>query len=311
MKDDKIVFSLLLKAGGVILGLLILLSLFSGGLFLPAAFQALSTIFMISLGILFLLIFIPFLVITIMGKDVTLSGGSSLVKDGVLRYEYYEDGKKKRKNVNIENIDKYLNEFKKMNLFDDIVLIKDDYSKKANANNLLIEYKGQKISLSKLNKDNKNLYNRLVQFFDSISDKDIAALQFRLKSFVEKDVLLNQGRDVVKQLQELDRQIKDEDIKIQIDEVIHNIRNNESKIDNDYQIRRLYENYLGMLVEICKNYAVLEKHKTDENSLINTRKNLMETLMLINTAFKKIKNLEDEEEESEVKTIEEVLNQKQ
>ena len=61
-------------------------------------------------------------------------------------------------------------------------------------------------------------------------------------------------------------------------------------------------------MDICNNYAVLEKHNTSPGSLSKTRQNLLETFALIDAAIDKAENKDEVEIEAEVKSIEEVLN---
>ncbi|MBO7676250.1 MAG: hypothetical protein J6S49_01860, partial [Erysipelotrichaceae bacterium] len=135
---DLPVFSMLIKAGAIILVLLFVLAAIASAttgisMFDPEIFAMLSTIFKIALGVLGLLILIPFIVVIFFKKgDVSLNGPSALVKDNALRYDAYENGKKRKKTFDIRNIDKYLNTYKQMYVIDNMILSKPDASKKAN-----------------------------------------------------------------------------------------------------------------------------------------------------------------------------------
>ena len=253
--------------------------------------------------LLFLVLCTIFIVPAINGKGNTSYRQSVLVKDGILRYE---DENHKKKDVDLTNIDNYLNEYKSMKLFDGITLTKHDYNKKSSASNLEIDYEDKKMALKYLYKNNYDLYNRLCAFLEDISDKDMVSLEFRLNSYIKQDEIRTSGKNAALDLRNLYNQIKDEEIRKQLNEVIDNIKNNESQIDSDERYRRLYENYLTLLVDICKNYALLEKLNNDPASLSKTKKSLLETLALINAAFGKLEY--NEEPEAETTTVEEVLN---
>ncbi|MBR3252285.1 MAG: hypothetical protein IKF80_11325, partial [Erysipelotrichaceae bacterium] len=81
----------------------------------------------------------------------------------------------------------------------------------------------------------------------------------------------------------------------------------QDRIENNDMVRKLYEKYLKLLVNICDNYALLEKYNTSPNDLIKTKQNLLETFTLIDAALDKAENKDEAEIEAEVKNIEEVL----
>lgn len=278
-------------------------------LFDPTILKMLSDIFIIALGVLGLLFLIPFIVIVFIKKgEVNLTGPSALVKDNALRYDVYENGKKRKKTFDIRNIDKYLNTYKQMYVIDNMILSKPDTSKKANANTLQIELPDKsKMSLRNLSVSDKDLYNRLCAFLDSISDLDEIALQFRLGSLVQKETIINSANEAIGSLKTLRRQIKDEEVTDQLDKTIEKLSSDQDRIENNDTVRKLYEKYLKLLVDICNNYAVLEKHNTDPNNLIKTKQNLLETFALIDVALDKAENKDEIEIEAEAKNIEEVM----
>ena len=307
-------FGFLIKAGAIILALLFVLALITSAttgipLFDPAILKMLSDIFIIALVVLGLLLLIPFIVIVfIMKGEVHMTGPSALVKDYALRYDAYEDGKKKKKTFDIRNIDKYLSEYKQMYVIDAIILTKPDKNKKANANTLYIELPDKtKMSLRNLSVEDKDLYNRLCAFLDSIHDLDEIALQFRLGSLVQKETIINSAKEAINSLKALRRQIQDEEVTDQLDKTIEKLSNDQDRIENNDMVRKLYERYLKLLVDICNNYAVLEKYNTAPNNLIRTKQNLLETFALIDAALDKAESKDEAEIEAEVKSIEEVL----
>ena len=307
-------FGFLIKAGAIILALLFVLALITSAttgipLFDPAILKMLSDIFIIALVVLGLLLLIPFIVIVfIMKGEVHMTGPSALVKDYALRYDAYEDGKKKKKTFDIRNIDKYLSEYKQMYVIDGMILTKPDKNKKANANTLYIELPDKtKMSLRNLSVEDKDLYNRLCAFLDSIHDLDEIALQFRLGSLVQKETIINSAKEAINSLKALRRQIQDEEVTDQLDKTIEKLSSDQDRIENNDMVRKLYERYLKLLVDICNNYAVLEKYNTAPNNLVKTKQNLLETFALIDAALDKAESKDEAEIEAEVKSIEEVL----
>ncbi|MBO7697843.1 MAG: hypothetical protein J6S38_02260, partial [Erysipelotrichaceae bacterium] len=224
----------------------------------------------------------------------------------------YEDGKKKKKTFNIYNIDKYLTTYRQMYVIDNMILRKPDPSKKGNANTLQIELPDKtKMSLRQLSVEDRDLYNRLCAFLDSISDLDEIALQFRLADLIQKETIINSANETIRSLKMKRNQIQDEEVLKQLDSTIEKISDEQDRIDNNDTVRKLYEKYLKLLVDICDNYALLEKHNTDPKSLIKTKKNLLETFALIDAALDKADIQGDSEVEAEVKNIEEVLTKNQ
>ena len=307
-------FGFLIRSGAIILALLFVLALLTSAttgipLFDPAILKMLSNVFMIALGVLGLLLLIPFVVIVFIKKgEVHLTGPSALVKDYALRYDAYEDGRKKKKTFDIRNIDRYLNEYKQMYVIENMILSKPDRNKKANANTLFIELPDKtKTSLRNLSVEDKDLYNRLCAFLDSIHDLDEIALQFRLGSLVQKETIINSAKEAIDSLKALRRQIKDGEVIEQLDKTIEKLSSDQDRIENNDMVRKLYERYLKLLVDICNNYAVLEKYNTAPNSLSKTKQNLLETFALIDAALDKAENKDEVQIEAEVKNIEEVL----
>jgi hypothetical protein len=195
-----------------------------------------------------------------------------------------------------------------MYVIDNMILSKPDTSKKANANTLQIELPDKtKMSLRNLSVADKDLYNRLCAFLDSISDLDEIALQFRLGSLVQKETIINSANEAINSLKALRRQIRDEEVMDQLDKTIEKLSSDQDRIENNDTVRKLYEKYLKLLVDICNNYAVLEKHNTDPNNLIKTKQNLLQTFALIDAALDKAENKDEIEIEAEVNSIEEVM----
>ena len=65
-------------------------------------------------------------------------------------------------------------------------------------------------------------------------------------------------------------------------------------------MRKLYDNYMDMLVEILKNYATLEKHEKRPEELNKAKEKLLQTFELINSAFDALISGKEEEKIEEL-----------
>ena len=192
----------------------------------------------------------------------------------------------------------------KMYLPDDLRLYKADPNKKSSAINLMVETSDKrKLSLKDLYFEDADQYNRICAFLDRISDKDEIDLEFRLRKYVAQENILYAGEDAVRTFKELRKEISDKTIKAQIDRTIENIRKTSTcidQIDRDDQMRKLYDNYMDMLVEILKNYATLEKHEKRPEELNKAKEKLLQTFELINSAFDALISGKEEEKIEEL-----------
>lgn len=320
--NDRSVFWFLIQSGSVILGLLLFLAFITSlktgiSMFDPAILKMIGDIFKISLVILGILIF-SMMFFAIKWGNTPVAPKSTLIKDNALRYEVKDGRRKYRKTFDLTNIDNYLMEYNEMIIFDDIRIYKQDKTKKSNALNLMVELPDKrKLSLRDLNNQDSDLYNRIGAFLDDIHNKDSIALSFHLRTYVNEEKIVHDGENTINDLKILKKKIKDSDIDEQIDLTISNIQKTRELIKQvgySDKLRKLYEHYLSMLVEILDNYEMLERHKADEAQLKEAKDRLLQTFSLINGAITGLLENKEGEEfdelEAESKTAQEMLSSK-
>ena len=240
------------------------------------------------------------------------ASSSVLIKDNELRYEYIdENNKKKRKSFSLTKINDYLLTYKEMNIIDDIKLIKKDLDSKPNANTLFVEFaNGEKISLKELNKKDADIYNKVAKFLDYISDKDDLKMVFQMRNYVNKENIINSGKEKIKDIKDIRSRLLDGELKVQCDDIIININQIENNIDaiNDLnKTRKLYDNYLPMLLEIGKNYINLQNHELRKEELEKAKEKMLTSTRMVNDAFETIladkKEVEKETEQVNIKAV--------
>lgn len=306
--SDVVLF--FLKIGAFFLGLLLILFFITSAvtgisMFNEEIMKLLTVLFGITVFIVIILALALVGAIFGLSKSPVRNTGSMVVKDNALKYEYRdENSRKRKKSFSLTNIDRYLNDYKEMYLPDDLRLYKADPNKKSSAINLMVETSDKrKLSLKDLYFEDADQYNRICAFLDRISDKDEIDLEFRLRKYVAQENILYAGEDAVRTFKELRKEISDKTIKAQIDKVVENIRKTSTcidQIDRDDQMRKLYDNYMDMLVEILKNYATLEKHEKRPEELNKAKEKLLQTFELINSAFDALISGKEEEKIEEL-----------
>jgi len=321
--EGKYAAKLLMRFGLIVLGLLLALfivaSVVSGvSLTNPAILKMFVDIFGISVGIIALLGVAFFAAAIFLMRSPAQKSGSMVVKDGSMKYEYRDENNRiRKKTVNLSNIDKYLNDYKEMNIIDDLKLYKKDKSKKANVMTMFIEKPdGKVLSLKDLYFEDKNEYNRIGAFLDRIAKKDEIDLEFRLRKYVAVDNIINSGREKILVLKDYKRQIKDKDVVNGISEIINDITDMEDDIAaiEDYdKVRKLYDNYLGMMIGILDNFQNLEKYEKRPEELAKAKQQLLQSFKLIDSAFEALKTGKAEEKfeelEADVTTHEEIVKE--
>lgn len=314
---------LLMRFGLIVLGLLLALfivaSVVSGvSLTNPAILKMFVDIFGISVGIIALLGVAFFAAAIFLMKSPAQKSGSMIVKDGSMKYEYRDENNRvRKKTVNLSNIDRYLNDYKEMNIIDYLKLFKKDKSKKANVMTMFIEKPdGKALSLRDLYFEDKNQYDRIGAFLDRISKKDEIDLEFRLRKYVAVDNIINSGKEKILVLKNYKRQIKDKDIVEGISEIIDDINDMEDDIAaiEDYdKVRKLYDNYLGMMIGILDNFENLEKYEKRPEELEKAKQQLLQSFKLIDSAFEALKTgkaeKKFEELEADVTTHEQIVKE--
>ena len=114
--DGKYISKLLVRFGLIVLGILVVLfiitSMVTGvSLLNSEIIRMFVDIFGISVGIIALLVIALFVAAIFLNKSPSRSTGSMVVKNGALNYEYRDENNRlRKKTVNLNNIDKYLND---------------------------------------------------------------------------------------------------------------------------------------------------------------------------------------------------------
>ena len=321
--EPNFVSKLLVRFGLVLLGILVVLfvitSLTTGiSLFNSEIIKMFVDLFGISVAIVALLTIAIFVAAIFLNKSPVQSTGSMVVKDGALKYEYRDENNKvRKKTINLNNIDKYLNDYKVMNIIDNLKLFKKDRSKKSNAMNLLVEGLDSKSkSLRDLYFEDEDEYNRIGAFLDRISKKDEIDMEFRLRKYVAIDNIINSGQEIIQRLNECKREIRSKEVINGVNEIISDIKDMEKIIDqiDDYdKVRKLYDNYLNMVMDILNNYRNLEKYEKRPEELKKASDQLLQTFALIDSAFEALKSGKAEEKfeelDADVQSLEEITKE--
>ena len=118
-KKQTGLFKIYLYGALIILALLLLLTVFASiitgsSLIDFIDIEALSIIYITCLIILACLFLFGWIMYKLITKFTPVNKSSVIYKDNTLRYEYVENGKKKRNTFNIDVIDEYLNKYKTM-----------------------------------------------------------------------------------------------------------------------------------------------------------------------------------------------------
>lgn len=248
----------------------------------------LTTILVLSLVILGVLGLIVFTGALIMGRNTVVSSRSTLIKDGTIRYEYEDEkGRKKKKNVDLKHIDEFLSQYSELYMIRDTKLYKEDRKAKPNVNTLFVDLgDGRKMSLKKLNNEDPDLYDQIGAFLDRIQDKDVIDLSFRMRKYAAEEDLILQGRDIISQMKAQRKRISDKEVRKQLDDTMEKLAGCEDQIiDNTDKIRKLYDHYLPMLVQIIEEYIVMESRDRRIVDISSSKKKVLDTLTLIGSAL--------------------------
>ncbi len=248
----------------------------------------LTTILVLSLVILGVLGLIVFTGALIMGRNTVVSSRSTLIKDGTIRYEYEDEkGRKKRKNVDLKHIDEFLSQYSELYMIRDTKLYKEDRKAKPNVNTLFVDLgDGGKMSLKKLNNEDPDLYDQIGAFLDRIQDKDVIDLSFRMRKYAAEEDLILQGRDIIAQMKAQRKRISDKEVRKRLDDTVEKLAGCEDQIiDNTDKIRKLYDHYLPMLVQIIEEYIVMESRDRRIVDISSSKKKVLDTLTLIGSAL--------------------------
>lgn len=303
MKKERSTFPIFLYAAAFMLTLLLVLGILTSfktgiSLFNKEVMAVLSSIFMISLFILGILALSVFLAAIFMGKKTPSSGGSTLIKDGTLRYDGKDEkGRKKKVTIDISKIDKFLTEYSELYMIKDTRLFKEDKKARANANTLMVMLPDEKkMSLHELSKSDKELYDQICRFLDRIKNKDSIDLSFRMRKYAAEEDLVLSGQQTAEKLKLLARKVKNREVKEKVNDTADRIiRNQEYIYDNSDKLRKLYDHYLPMLMQIVSDYITMEGHDKKLVDLSSSKGRLMDTLKLIDSVFVSFEKDEDPE----------------
>lgn len=293
MKKERSTFPIFLYAAAFMLSLLLILGILTSfktgiSLFDKEVLSVLSSIFMISLFILGILALSVFITAIFSGKKTPSAGGSTLIKDGFLRYETRDEkGRKKKATVDITKIDRFLNEYSELYMIKGTKLFKEDKKAKGNANTLkVVLADDRKMSMNELSKTDKQLYDQICRFLDRIKNKDSIDLSFRMRKYAAEEDLVLSGRDTAEKLRLLARKIKDKEVKEKTSDTAQRIIDNENNIyDHSDRLRKLYDHYLPMLLQIVSDYITMEGHDKKLVDLSSSKRRLLDTLKLIDSVF--------------------------
>lgn len=315
--DTKLMTSIFIKGSLVILALLIVLSFIAAlvnGVPFTAFREVIKVIFPISMFIL-LILFISVLIGAIFKVKTTPEVKPSVIyRDNTLKYQVIENKRRRPKTIKIDNIDAYLDKYKTMYIIDNLMLKKKNYNEKSNINNLLIVENDKSESLNTINNNNTNKYNRICSFLDSIKSYSVDDLYWRLKSYVSKENLILNGKELSDSLINLNKLVNDKDINDSVNNTLSLIEQMNIKI-NDVgskdQIRKVYDHYLPMLIKILDDYIHLGDNELDKTNNDLAKNRLIKTFALINEALNKLSDTDEEgmydRLEASVNEVEELL----
>ena len=315
--DTKLMTSIFIKGSLVILALLIVLSFIAAlvnGVPFTAFREVIKVIFPISMFIL-LILFISVLIGAIFKVKTTPEVKQSVIyRDNTLKYQVIENKRRRPKTIKIDNIDAYLDKYKTMYIIDNLMLKKKNYNEKSNINNLLIVENDKSESLNTINNNNTNKYNRICSFLDSIKTYSVDDLYWRLKSYVSKENLILNGKELSDSLNNLNKLVNDKDINDSVNNTLSLIEQMNIKI-NDVgskdQIRKVYDHYLPMLIKILDDYIHLGDNELDKTNNDLAKNRLIKTFALINEALNKLSDTDEEgmydRLEASVNEVEELL----
>ena len=319
MKKKISLFKIYVYGALIIFALLVLLtfiiSFISGSSFASYAdFETLAIIYITCLIILAALFLFGWIMFKFITKFTPVNQQSVIYKDNTLRYEYIEDGKKKRSTFNIDVIDEYLKKYKTMYIIENLSLEKKNVNKSSNINNLIITEGDMKYTFNELYQNDPDKYIRVCMFLESISDNDIEELYWRMSRYVQSESIRYSSSDLMDSFNKIRQNVSDEQVKEQIDNTMALINNINIKMGEEgfkKDIRRIYEHYLPMLQKICNNYISLEQYGISSDSTSEAKKNLIETFNIINNTLNKLYIELDsgyEDDVTQIYSVDEILN---
>ena len=295
-KDNKNIFLLgVLILFVIYLMLIVAASLISGvSLFDPNIIEGVSSIFLIALivfAILSLIIFLYYKYLTIFTPYEILRRDNTIVCN--------IDDKRNRQLIDISNINEYLDKYKALSIIDGYILKKKDKNKKVSAKNLL--YDDSKKTLADLYKEDVHKYNKIADFIKEISVLNIDELFWRTDELIKSRQKKDASKDIVDELRDIRMDISNTVIRNDIDTLIESLKYNYDNVEF-----KVINQYLPILINICKKYSYLEDNELENDEFISLHNNLHAITNSINQI---INNKPDKEMEiSDINDIESILN---
>ena len=295
-KDNKNIFLLgVLILFVIYLMLIVAASLISGvSLFDPKIIEGVTSIFLIALivfAILSLIVFLYYKYLTIFTPYEILRRDNTIVCN--------IDDKRNRQLIDISNINEYLDKYKALSIIDGYILKKKDKNKKVSAKNLLFD--DSKKTLADLYKEDVNKYNKIADFIKEISVLNIDELFWRTDELIKSRQKKEASKDIVDELRDIRMDISNRVIRNDIDTLIESLKYNYDNVEF-----KVINQYLPILINICKKYSYLEDNELENDEFINLHNNLHSITNSINQI---INNKPDKEMEiSDINDIESVLN---
>lgn len=297
-KDYKSIFLLSILILFVIyLITIISASLISGiSLFDSRIIEGVTNIFLIALvvlAILSLAIFIFYKYLTIFTPYEILKRDNTIVCN--------IDDKRNRIFVDVSNINEYLDKYKALSIIDGYILKKKDKNKKVSANNLL--YGDSKQTLADLYKKDVDEYNKIADFIKDISNLNIDELFWKTEQLVKSRQKKDASRDIIEELMDIKSKINNREIRNDIDNLIKSLRYNYDNVQF-----KIINQYLPILINICKKYSYLEDNKLDNDEFMNLHNNLHAIINSINQIINN--KIDNKDEIKEINSLESILNSK-
>ena len=256
----------------------------------PGILKSIAGMFITSGLVYSIIVALLSLIVFVMIKTAPDIRNSALIKDNTLRYEEVSDsGRKEKKTFLLSNINDYLTAHKSIEAIDDIKVYRQDNRKPLNAKTLMVELPDKrKMSFRKLSQEDPELYRRLCRFLERISDKDDIELDFRMRSYVNQENLVEKGKNAKKELRQSIEKTTDLSIRQGVIRIIDNI-DKANKYINDVKdpdkLRKLYDNYLKIFRDILLNFNNIETHERNDDDIKNARKQIVDLAEVINQSF--------------------------
>lgn len=163
----------------------------------------------------------------------------------------------------------------------------------SNIDSLYLTYKDEKISkLSEFKLTYFPMYDRLLELLLVFADKDNDVIAAEVETPTpKKKQKLSTSEKYIDKINELNDAIPQEEITNGLYQTCDLLKQiellKESKSDED-KVKKLYDYYLPILIDILEKYKKLQDNPTSSNELKKSEAQLIKTIVLINEALKTI-----------------------